>query len=97
MEQKVIIVSADTWTMEDEKTGKINTGCTVWYLPIDELKPIVNSDSSLGCKPCKASMPFEFIDIIKNYGAPCKATAHFVMRLSNGQQILKVDNFTFNK
>lgn len=97
MEQKVIIVSADTWKMVNEQTGDINSGCTIWYLPIDELKPIVNSASSLGVKPVKATMPIEFIDVIKPHGVPCKAVAHYVLRNSNGKQILKEDKFTFDK
>lgn len=94
MEQKIIILSASTWEMTTE-VGELKKGCTVWYLPADNIKPVINGNSA-GYAPCKASMPYEFFDIIKEKGGcPIASTASYVMRVSGGKQVLAVDKFTF--
>ncbi|NLL93007.1 MAG: hypothetical protein GX225_02515 [Clostridiales bacterium] len=95
MEEKVIILSADAWRFTDEKTGELKTGCSCFYVSTQDLtKPKFNSDTSFGYKPLKASMPEDFISKIKQAGGvPLKATAKYIMRVSNGQQVLKVDEF----
>lgn len=97
MEQEVIILSADAWSMVDEKTGELRSGVSCFYIPVKDLKPLKNSDTSFGVKPLKASMPPEFIKEIEGTGCPVQAKALYVMRVSNGQQVLKVDEFIFKK
>ena len=94
MEQKIIILSASSYRMTGDD-GKPKEGCTVWYLPSDNIKPVINGNSA-GYAPCKASMPYEFIDVIREKGGcPIASTALYVMRVSGGKQVLAVDEFTF--
>ena len=92
MEQKVIILSASAYQMIGND-GKPREGCTVWYIASDNIKPVINGNSS-GYVPCKASMPYEFFDVIREKGGcPIVLTASFVMRVSGGKQVLAVDKF----
>lgn len=97
MEQKIVILSADTWKMVDEKTGDTRTGCTIFYVP--DLAPICNeSGKSYGYKPVKETMPYEFIDkIVAAGGCPCEAKVSFVIRMVGGNQVLKINTCEINK
>ena len=95
MEQEVLILSADFWSMADETTGVIREGVSCWYLPTADLKPAVNNEdgTSLGYRPLKSSVDKEFLQQIKKVGCPCKAKATYIMKYSSGKQILAVDKF----
>ena len=90
MKSKILILSADTWKMVDEKTGEIRTGCTINYIP--SLDKVCNDTAkSYGYKPVKESLPEEFIDKIAAVGGcPCDAEATFVIRMVSGKQVLKI-------
>lgn len=97
MEEKVIILSADFWSLVDETTGQIKSGTSCWYYAGENLNPVVNTDNSLGKKPLKASMPAEFIEEVKKVGVPCVAIAKYRLQNSQGKQILVVDSFELTK
>lgn len=94
MENEVIILSASSYKMTGND-GKPKEGCTVWYIASDNIKPVINGNLA-GYVPCKASMPYEFFDVIREKGGcPIVSTASYVMRVSDGKQVLTVDKFTF--
>ena len=98
MEQNVIILSADFWSMTDEATGLIREGVTVFYFPVETLEPVKNSDTSFGCKPLKVTMEKDFITQIAAVGGcPCKAIAHNVIRTKSGQQVIVPESFALSK
>lgn len=91
MEQRIIILSADAWSMTDEKTNETRTGCSIQYIP--SLNPVCNEDNkSYGYKPVKESLPKEFINKIAAHGGcPCEADVTFVIRMQSGKQVLKIN------
>ena len=97
MEEKVMILSADGWSLVDENTGEVKSGTSCWYYAGDTFSPVVNSEKSLGKKPLKASMPAEFIEELKKVGVPCVALAKYRLQNSQGRQILVVENFELTK
>lgn len=98
MEQKVIILSADAWSMVDENTGALREGVTVFYYPGESLNPVKNSDTSYGNKPLKVTMDKDFINTITSIGGcPCVAIAHNVIRNKGGQQVIVPESFSFEK
>lgn len=58
MSEKALVLSADPWTMTDEKTGEIRHGVSFWY---------VNNyrDGENGQKPTKVSVSAELHDSVK--------------------------------
>ena len=91
MKSKILILSADVWSMTDEKTGELRTGCSINYVP--SLDRVCNEDKkSYGYKPIKESLPVEFIDKIAAVGGcPCDAEVTFVIRMVSGKQVLKIN------
>jgi len=65
MKQKCLVLSASTYSIEDEKTGKTNAGITVFYIPTDTLAPQIDEMAasrgqiSFGIQPSKVSLPYE--------------------------------------
>lgn len=90
MKQRIIILSADAWTMVDEKTGEVRKGTSIHYVPA--LEPICNeTDKSYGYKPVKESLEYDFIHQIAEVGGcPCNADVTFVIRQQGGKQLLKI-------
>ena len=96
MEQKVIILSANAWSITDDSGKVTNEGVTVFYLPASDLNPVKHSDTSFGYVPLKVTMPLEFIDVIdKQGGCPAVAIAHNVIKTKSGQQVIVPDSFSF--
>lgn len=90
MEQNIVILSADTWQIVDEKTGEVRKGCSIHHIP--SLQKVCNeSGKSYGYKPAKESLPYEFIHQIEAAGGcPCDAKATFVIRMQSGSQVLRI-------
>lgn len=90
MEQNIVILSADTWQMADEKTGELRKGCSIHYIP-SLVKCCNEEGKSYGYKPVKESLPIEFIHQIEAAGGcPCDAKVTFVIRMQSGNQVLKI-------
>ena len=93
--QKVIILSVDQWSLTKEDGSNLS-GCTMFYYPADNLNKIINNAGSAGMKPCKESMPFDFINRINEKGGcPCMAELRTVMRSRNGKQFLAIEGLDF--
>lgn len=57
MEQvKAIVLFANPWRMQDEKTGQMREGITVEYVMADNLSPVTNEDGSVGHRVVRESM-----------------------------------------
>ncbi len=66
---KVLILSADVWEITDEKTGKTNSGCSLWYL--NEYRE--DTIDNLGFKPTKIGANLEVFKSLKNQPLPTLA------------------------
>ena len=94
--QQYLILSADTYAMEDEKTGVINKGISIWYIPDNDLSPSTDESassrgqSSMGIRPVKASFPLDLVHKIKIVPAIYDVTLKMVSVMQK-QQIKPVD------
>jgi hypothetical protein len=63
MKQICLVLSASTYKIEDEKTGEINSGLTVFYVPTESLSPEEDLSArerghiAHGMQPSKVSLP----------------------------------------
>ena len=98
MEEKILILSVNKpYSFTPEGSSDVMEGCTMYYLSADKnLKP-VETDNGLGYLPLKEKMPVDFYERIKSIGVPCEAKVHYVMRVSNGKNVLKIDGIDFLK
>ena len=97
MEQNIVILSADLWSMVDEKTGEQRTGTSIFYVP--NLDKVTNeTGKSYGYKPVKESLPAEFIkEIAAAGGCPIDAKVTFQIRMQSGKQVLKIASCQLKK
>lgn len=51
-----IVLFANPWSFEDERTGQRKEGITVEYVMSEDLKPVVNEDGSVGLKTYRDSL-----------------------------------------
>jgi hypothetical protein len=63
MKAQYLILSADTYRMQNNETGEYNDGLNIWYIPENDLTNIDNearnNNISKGVKPAQASFPIE--------------------------------------
>lgn len=95
MEEKVIVLSVKPYSFTNSDNVK-QEGCTVHYYPAETLDKIYDASTGVyGAQPLKASMPYDFVETVKNVGIPCKASVSYVMRSVQGQMVLKPDKIVF--
>jgi len=96
MEQEIIILSANAYSMELEN-GETKKGTSIFY--IQGLEPKCNdTGKSYGYTPVKESLPYDFInDVMAVGGCPCSATVSFVLRVVGGKQLLKIGTIELSK
>jgi hypothetical protein len=86
MKQTCLVLSASTYEMTDEKTGKQSSGLTVFYLPTDNLAPqadeLAKSRGQMGhgIQPSKVTLPIEKKTKIVNAPALYELTFQMVTR-----------------
>lgn len=56
MKQNIIILSANPYSIKDERTGNLNEGISVVYLPTDNFYPVNNDNGSKGTRPAKGTV-----------------------------------------
>jgi hypothetical protein len=61
-----LILSADKWSMPDERTGEVRSGVTVWC--VDNYRS--DSADSLGYKPVKLSVDSKIFPVLEKSGLP---------------------------
>ena len=65
MKQRCLVLSASTYQITDEKTGEVNQGLTVFYLPTDSLAKQVDEvarsrgQMGYGLQPSKVTLPID--------------------------------------
>ena len=97
MEQEIFILSSKQWELEDENTGKVRKGTTIWY--VSSLNKRVDLKEGLcGEVPAKATLDYEFHEsVIAAGGAPTKGRARFVIRTRNNMQQLVIDDIVLDE
>lgn len=84
--QRCLVLSASTYKITDEKTGEVNSGLTVFYLPTDKLTPEDDPAArerghiSLGVQPSKVSLPISKAEKVKFAPALYDMTLKMVTR-----------------
>lgn len=64
--EKVLVLSADSWSMTDEVTKQTNSGVSIWFVnPYRE-----DTDTGTGYKPTKMSAAPELFEQLKNHKLP---------------------------
>ena len=71
-----LILSADVWEMTDEKTGKTNTGVSVWY--VNDYRE--DTKQSVGFKPTKISADEKLFKIISQNPLPALYELDFISK-----------------
>lgn len=61
MAEKALVLSADRWSMPDEKTGEIRSGFSVWY--VNDYRD--DLPESIGFKPTKISTTPELFESLR--------------------------------
>lgn len=62
MGERVLVLSADVWSMPDEKTGELMDGVSVWF--VNDYRD--DTPQAIGFKPTKISVPSEKVTEIFN-------------------------------
>ncbi len=65
MEQKIIILFANPWSLTDERTGKQRSGVSIQYMMGDKLTPVNDPNGSSGYQVIKESIPSEMINSLR--------------------------------
>lgn len=76
MGERALVLSADVWSMPDERTGEIRNGVSVWYM--NEYRE--DTDKSFGYKPTKVSAAPEMLDILRAAKLPAICDLDFGSR-----------------
>ena len=73
MEEKIIILYAAAYNIEDEKTGRTNSGVSINYLMTDNLEPAEDGRTK-GFRVMKGSLPHNAVDDISHVPGVYNAT-----------------------
>lgn len=94
MNQKIILLYANQYSVRDEDTRELKEGVTCSYYFNTELSAVGNSDGSVGMRPAKGSCPLELFFKIKK--APAIYDASFDMKVgSDGRPVLAIADLDF--
>lgn len=89
MKQKIILLSANSYSIKDENTNRVNEGVSLTFLLTDSLKPVLNDNGSYGIKSAKCSVPSAFINSIVAAPGMYEADMNYSVD-SNGRPTLKI-------
>lgn len=97
--ERALILSADVWNMNDERTGKLMSGVSVWY--VNDYRE--DSGDSFGCKPTKVAASQEILPLLKgnvpgifdiNFGSRPGAQNKATLTLVSVQKVGSVELFS---
>lgn len=74
--EKALILSADSWSMPDEKTGEIRTGVSVWF--VNDYRE--DTDQAVGFKPTKVSADTDLLPLLRAAKLPAVFNMHYGSR-----------------
>lgn len=96
--ERALILSADTWNMNDERTGKPMSGVSVWY--VNDYRD--DTDESFGYKPTKVAATEEILTQLKgnlpglfdiNFGSRPGSQNKATLTLISVQKVSPIDLF----
>lgn len=88
MAETVVILSADSWGMTDEKTGQVLAGVSVWY--VNDYRE--DSAESFGLKPTKISCSPEVFAALKANKLPGRFELEFGAKPGAGNKATLILN-----
>lgn len=97
--ERALILSADTWSMTDERTGKPMSGVSVWY--VNDYRE--DSADSFGYKPTKVAASQDILPLLKgnipgifdiNFGSRPGAQNKATLTLVSVQKVGNVELFS---
>lgn len=92
-----LVLSADAWDMQDEKTNKRISGVSVWFLT-DYREPSDEVGSPVGFKPAKTSGTPELLEKLRSMQLPAQCEMHFGSKPgAAGKATLILNDVTFVK
>jgi len=99
MAEKALVLSADKWSMPDEKTGEIRSGFSVWY--VNDYRD--DLPESIGMKPTKITATPEMFESLRlaklpalfdlDFGSRPGAQGKATLTLVKAKHIADVDVF----
>lgn len=81
--EKVLLLSANDWDFDDEKTGKNRKGVTVFVCHLND----VTNENTIGKKPVKYSLPIEKMSIFTGKELPAYALMEFQFDFVRGKAV----------
>lgn len=74
--EQALILSADSWSMPDERTGEIRTGVSVWF--VNSYRE--DTAEALGYKPTKVSADLTLLPLLRSAKLPAIFNMHYGSR-----------------
>lgn len=90
---KAIVLFANPWAMEDERTGQRREGITIEYIMTDVLTPVINEDGSMGFRHVKESLTIDKMPQVKK--VPGIYEMQYTLTISKGKPVMKLQNINF--
>jgi hypothetical protein len=94
--QRCLVLSATPYAITDKATNQTNTGLSVFYLTVDDLRPTTMQNGSAtvkGIQPTKTSFPLEFEHRVPF--APALYDIEFRMVASQLRAVMKPVDITY--
>jgi len=88
MSEKVVVLSADSWGMTDEKTGQVLAGVSVWY--VNDYRE--DSAESIGFKPTKIGCKDDVFATLKQHSLPAVFELEFGAKPGAGNKATLILN-----
>ena len=90
---KAIVLFANPWAMDDERTGQRREGITLEYIMTDVLTPVINEDGSMGFRHVKESLTIDKMPQVKK--VPGIYEMQYTMSVIKGKPVMKLQNINF--
>lgn len=95
MLQKIVILYAGQYEIEDKEQNRTVLGTSVSYYFADYFNPIENSNGSKGMRPAKASIDFKLMDKIVKAPAIYNAEMGFKVG-GDGKPVITIADLEFS-
>jgi len=102
MKQAMLILSAQSYQIKDEKTNEISAqGISVQYIPTDNLDPVYDMEAadrgtlSKGSKVAKVSLPYSMYAKISSLPFPGMYDASLKMSVVGGKMQLQITDIDY--
>lgn len=93
--QRILVFYAGAYAVADESTGAVNSGTSVSYYMLTDLKPIKNADGSKGLRASKGSVSADLFPA-KFPRVPGVYDAAFTFKVgSNGKPVLAIEDLYY--